>query len=322
MVEKEQHKQEIENILNRLTAAGVQSDEKEIQEIEHKFNQLVTEFRVQPAEAIRTVTIAMLKKHGIETKYWGGAGKAPVISVDLVRADNEWLSLKAKIVQIWDNPPEKVEKWGLIGDGTGVIKFTIFTKNSDIIPVGFAEGNSYLFENLISSVWKGQFSVKTNKTTTITPCEEVEVSRRTETMTGVITAILSGSGLIKRCPECKRALVKGQCGEHGRVDGIYDLRIKAVFSPFGTNDQIDLVIGTVPTEVLTGMSVAQAREIATEALDAAVIDDQFRRELVGRYYEVTGSMLSDSSILVESIMYVNICTQEALAEALKDAGGN
>ena len=314
--------QQIENIMNRLKTAGVQIDEQEKQEIEQKFNQLVVEWKVPPTEAMRTVGQAMLRKHGIDTKYWAAGGKAPQTSIDLIKADNEWLSLKAKVVQTWDNQSDKIAMTGLIGDETGVVKFTIFTRNENIIPKDFAEGASYLFENMVSSVWQGQFSVKANKTSTITPCEDVEVSRRTQTVTGVIVAISSGSGLIKRCPECKRALSKGQCGEHGRVDGIYDLRIKAVFSPFGTNDQIDLVIGTVPTETLTGMSIAQARDIATEALDAAVIDDQFRRDLVGRYYEVTGSMLSDSGMLVGSIRPVNICTQEALAEALKEAGGN
>ena len=321
-IEKE-HKQEIENIINRLTTAGVQSDEKEKQEIEQKFNLLVGEFRVQPVEAIRTVTQAMLKKHGIETKYWGGAaGKAPVVTVDLIKADNEWLSLKAKVVQIWENRSDAVARTGLIGDETGVIKFTIFAKNNNIIPEDFAEGNSYLFENMVSDVWQGQFSVKANKTTTITVCEDVDATRRSETITGVITAISSGSGLIKRCPECNRALVKGACGEHGRVDGIYDLRIKAVFSPFGMNELIDLVIGTEPTEALTGLSVAKAKDIATEALDAAVIEDKFRKEIVGRYYEVTGSIMSGSGMLVESIKHINICTQEALADALKEAGGS
>jgi len=317
-IEKEQHKSEIENIVSRLTAAGVQIDEKEKQEIEQKFIQLV-QFRVQPAEAIRTVTQAMLKKHGIETKYWGGSGgKAPAVKINQIKADNEWLSLKAKIVQIWENRSDKVVRTGLIGDETGVIKFTIFTKNEDTIPEGFAEGNSYLFENMVSSVWQAQVSVKANKTTKITLCDDVDAQRRTETRTGVITAISSGSGLIKRCPECNRYLVKGACGEHGKVEGKYDLRIKAVFSPFGGNELIDLIIGTEPTAALTDLSVAAAKEIATESLDAAVIEDRFRKELVGRYYEVTGSML-DSGMLVESIRHINVCTQEALAEALKEA---
>ena len=314
------YKPEIDNILSRLKAAGVTSDEKEIQEIELKFTLLVVEWRVQPTEAAKTVTMAMLKKHGIETKYWQTSATAPVVTVDQVRADNEWLSLKAKVVQIWENRSDKVARTGLIGDSTGVIKFTIFQKNEDIIPERFQEGDSYLFENLVSSMWQGQFSVKANKTSTITPCEDVEVSRRTETITGVITAVSQGSGLIKRCPECNRALVKGACGEHGKVTGKYDLRIKAVFSPFGGNELIDLIIGAEVTEALTGLSIEKAKHIATEALDTQVIEDQFRRELVGRYYEVAGAMLSDSVMLVESIKHVNICTQEALAEALKEAG--
>jgi len=319
-IEKEQHKSEIENIISRLTAVGVQIDEKEKNEIEQKFNQLVSEFRVPPAEAIRTVTQALLKKHGIETKYWGGAGgTAPVVKIEQIKADNEWISLKAKIVQIWDNRSDKVARTGLIGDETGVIKVTIFEKNKDIIPEDFAEGKSYLFENMVSSVWQAQVNVNANKKTTITPCEDVDAHRRTEILTGVITTVSSGSGLIKRCPECKRALVKGACGEHGKVEGKFDLRIKAVFSPFGGNELIDLIIGTEPTELLTGMSVAQAREIATEALDAAVVEDRFRKEIVGRYYEVTGSMLHQDNMLVESIRPVCICSQEALAEALKEA---
>ena len=42
--------------------------------------------------------------------------------------------------------------------------------------------------------------------------------------------IQTGSGLIKRCPECKRALVKGACAEHGKVKGEYDLRINRITS--------------------------------------------------------------------------------------------
>jgi len=34
--------------------------------------------------------------------------------------------------------------------------------------------------------------------------------------------------IIKRCPECNRQTKSGACAEHGKVEGIYDLRIKAV----------------------------------------------------------------------------------------------
>ncbi|MDP1539150.1 MAG: hypothetical protein Q8L72_00645 [Moraxellaceae bacterium] len=319
------YKQEIENILSRLKTAGVKDVEQEAADVSTRYKMLVDEWRVPASEATRTVVQAMLKKHGIETKYWQTGGTAPVTTVDQVHSDNEWLSLRAKIVQIWENRSDKVARTGLIGDSTGVIKFTIFAKNEDIIPSDFAEGNSYLFENVVSSVWNGQFSVKGNKNSTITPCDTVEASRKTETITGVITTIGTGSGLIKRCPECNRALVKGACGEHGKVEGRFDLRIKAVFSPFGGNDLIDLIIGTEATEALTGLSVATAKDMAMEALDTQVIDDKFRKELVGRYYEVTGAMLQKDSMLVESIKPATVSTAKTLADAMEEIkikGGN
>lgn len=313
-----EHKSEIENIMNRLKAAGVQPDEQEKKEIEQKFSQLVSQYRVSNPEAVRTCIIAVLRKHGIETKYWSGAGgKAPLSSVDQLKVDNEWISLKANIVQIWENRSDTVARTGLIGDGTGVIKFTIFARNEKIIPDDFKEGNSYFFENLVSSIWQGQISVKANKTTTITPCKTVEVSRRTQTLIGLIVAIMAGSGLIKRCPECNRALVKGQCGEHGKVEGKYDLRIKAVFSPFGTNDHIDLILPAEPVESITGLSIDKAKQMVMEAFDAMVIEDLFREKVIGRYYKVSGGALPNG-MLVESIKPLNICTQEAITEALKE----
>ncbi len=314
---------EIKNILDRLKSAGVRDVEKEEQDVSTRYSLLVDEWRVPTAEAARTVTTAILKKHGIVTRYWQTGGTAPVVTVDQVRADNEWLSLRAKVVQIWENRSDKVARTGLIGDSTGVIKFTIFAKNEDIIPDGFTEGNSYLFENMVSSVWNGQFSVNGNKNSKIIQLtEDIKVSRSTESRTGMIASILSGSGLIKRCPECNMALVKGACGEHGRVEGRFDLRIKAVFIPFGTNDQIDLIIGAEATEALTELSMNKAKEMATDALDVTVIEDKFKKEITGRYFEVTGAMLQKDSMLVESIKPMNICSQEALGEALKEAGGN
>ncbi len=321
-----EYKQEIESIMTRLKSAGVQNVEQEETDVSTRYRMLVDEWRVPAAEATRTVVQAMLKKHGIETKYWQTGGTAPMVTVDQVKADNEWLSLKARVVQIWENRSDKIARTGLIGDSTGVIKFTIFQKNEDIIPEGFAEGNSYLFGNVVSSVWNGQFSVKGNKNSTITPiAEEVEVSRKNVTITGVITTIGTGSGLIKRCPECNRALVKGACGEHGKVEGKFDLRIKAVLSPFGSNEQIDLIIGTEATEALTGLSVAQAKDMAMEALDTAVIDDMIKKQSIGRYYEVTGAMLQKDSMLVESIKPIMLCTAKTLADAMEEVkvkGGN
>ena len=110
--------------------------------------------------------------------------------------------------------------------------------------------------------------------------------------------IQTGSGLIKRCPECKRALVKGACAEHGKVKGEYDLRIKAVLDS-GTTTQ-DVLINRELTEELVGLSLDSAIAMAADALDPGVVLDKLKHELLGRYYTVSGHKL-DRYILTDSI---------------------
>jgi replication factor A1 len=57
--------------------------------------------------------------------------------------------------------------------------------------------------------------------------EDINIRQQEEEFTGAVVDIQSGSGLIKRCPECNRQVKNGICGEHGKVEGVYDLRTKA-----------------------------------------------------------------------------------------------
>ena len=48
-------------------------------------------------------------------------------------------------------------------------------------------------------------------------------------LSGKITQIYDGSGLIQRCPKCNRWIIDDFCMVHSDVEGIWDLRIKARF---------------------------------------------------------------------------------------------
>ena len=98
--------------------------------------------------------------------------------------------------------------------------------------------------------------------------------------------------------KCNRALVKGACGEHGKVEGVDDLRIKAVLDD-GEKVQ-DILMNREITEAFTGITLDKAKEMATEALDQGVVLDVIKNKLVGRYYVVAGKKL-DRFILVDSI---------------------
>ena len=115
---------------------------------------------------------------------------------------------------------------------------------------------------------------------------------------GAIVEVQKGSGLIKRCPVCKRVLTKGICGEHGKVEGAYDLRIKAVLDD-GRKAQ-DILINRETTERLVGLTLDQAKQMAMEALDHEVVRALIEEHLVGKYYTVTGRRV-DRYIIVETI---------------------
>jgi replication factor A1 len=57
-----------------------------------------------------------------------------------VKEDGKWVTLKVKVVQIWDNTSDKITQTGLIGDETGIIKFTIW-ESANLPPM--EEGRSY-----------------------------------------------------------------------------------------------------------------------------------------------------------------------------------
>ena len=214
--------------------------------------------------------------------------------VDIVEAD-KWVNIRCKIVQLWDNPHESQSQVGLIGDETGTIKFTKWLR-ADLPDV--EEGKCYLFKNVVSKEWDGKFDISLNSSSSIEEIDEdIEVGTSTVTFTGALVDIQSGSGLIKRCPECNRALTKGACTEHGKVEGLYDLRIKAVLDD-GIVTQ-EALLNRELTEQVGDMTLDNAIAMAADALDQGVILDGLKNKLVGKYYTVTGAKFE--RILVDSI---------------------
>ncbi len=266
-------------------------------EIENKLEQLVNQYKVPPEEARRNVINSLLKKHNLQKSDFFTPRETPQVKASDIKEDGKWVTLRAKVVQLWDANQESIAQVGLLGDESGTIKFTKWAKASALPAI--EEGKCYIFKNITTSEWQGQFSVKINKTSEIIPIsEDIEVGSTPTEFSGAIVDIQSGSGLIKRCPECNRALVKGACGEHGKVEGLYDLRVKAVMDD-GEKVQ-DILLNREITEALTGITLEKAKEMATEALDQAVVLDMIKNKLVGRYYVVAGAKL-DRFILVETI---------------------
>lgn len=268
-----------------------------ISEIESRLDRLLNEFKVPPEEARRSVVNYFLKEYNISKgDFFVQQGETPTLKVIDIKSDGKWINISAKVAQLWDNTHESIDQVGLVGDETGTIKFVKWAKAE--LP-SLVEGKSYLFRNVVTNSYQERFQINFNRTSLIEEIQEdIEIGTQSVEFSGAMVDIQSGSGLIKRCPECNRALIKGVCGEHGKVEGSYDLRIKAVIDD-GISVQ-DSLINREISEQLTSITLNEAKQMATEALDQSVVLEKFKEMLIGRYYLVKGPKL-DRNILVEDI---------------------
>ncbi|WP_340820483.1 replication factor A [Methanolobus sp. WCC4] len=284
-----------QEISARFSELGV---EIPIGEIEERLDKMINKFKVPKDEARRSVVNYFLKSHNIKRNeyYVGGQSESPMINISDITEDGKWVNVRGKIVQLWDNTHESISQVGLIGDETGTIKFTMW--ESAGAPL-VEESGSYLFKNVVVNEWNGKFQLNVNKSSTIESIEDdIEVGTATVEFTGAMVDIQSGSGLIKRCPECNRALTKGACMEHGKVDGVYDLRIKAVMDD-GISVQ-DAILKRDQVEEITGITLENAVAMAADALDQGVVLEKMKSSLVGKYYRLSGPRV-DRYLIVESI---------------------
>ncbi|ERH03243.1 MAG: hypothetical protein J07HR59_00353 [Halorubrum sp. J07HR59] len=258
-------------------------------EVEAQLETLVNDYSVPVDEARRSVTSSYLDEAGMDRDEFTGGGGADdnaTVQVGDIDEDEQWIDVRATVAELFESDSDAISQAGLLGDESGTTRFVAF-ETSDL-PL-LEAGQSYELTNLVTDEYEGRYSVKLNKTTDITELDtDIEVGDDEETVSGALVDVQSGSGLIKRCPEdeCTRVLQNGRCNEHGQVDGDFDLRIKGVLDDGGTVTKV--IFDEDATENLTGIGLEEAKQMARDALDTAVVADEMSEEIVGRYYEVTG----------------------------------
>jgi len=194
---------------------------------------------------------------------------------------------------------------GMIADETGRIRFTVWgdarLKEGDVVKINSA----------FAKAWKGIPQISFDEKADITrikgafpSAKELSVAKGVEiselvggngaadvTVSGVILQIKEGSGLVFRCPECKRVLQKGTCRIHGKVEGTADLRIKAVVDD-GTG-ALSVVMNRGITEELLEMSIDECIEKAREVMDYDVVKDLLDERLIAKPIEIAGNVTVD-----------------------------
>jgi replication factor A1 len=209
---------------------------------------------------------------------------------------------------------------GVVADETGKISFSCWgkckIKRGDVIEAN----NGYI------RFWKGmpQLNVdatRVSKSKEKLPKEEklalpskitVDSLVRSGGMldalvSGVILDVREGSGLIFRCPECNRVVRKNSCKIHGDVEGLPDLRVKAVMDD-GTG-ALNVIMGKELSEKLLDSSLDDCLKQAKKTMDQGIVRDELFNILVARPMEVIGNVSSDDfglMMIANDVEFINI----------------
>lgn len=140
---------------------------------------------------------------------------------------------------------------------------------------------------------------------------------------GVVVEVREGSGLIMRCPECRRALQKGVCKLHGRVDGFPDLRVKAILDD--GSGAVSIVIGRELTERLADITLDEAMQRAKEKMDYGVVSDLLEERLALKAITASGSITADQyglSMIVKDAAFASVDVKQEAEKLLVELGAS
>ena len=231
--------------------------------------------------------------------------------------------VQSRTIRVKDE--DKTVWGGLIADSTGRVQFTSWND------FGLTEGETISVKNAYIRAWKGIPQLNLGDRTTV---ERVEAdigaissgpSKKTVedvmkvgggldiSITGTIVDIRAGSGLIKRCPTCKRSVLNGECSIHGHIEPVMDLRLKLTVDD-GTG-AISAILNRNDTEKITGMTLDEATELAKSNGDMGCVANKMTGLLLLKKVTVTGNIMSDEYGPQMSVHSTEISATDVHAEA-------
>ena len=294
----------LDEITDALEEAEINIEKEKIQE---RLDTL-TQFKVPTNEIKRSI----LTYFGVSTKEPFGDNAIGPIS-DL--SDGDWISLKIKVVQLWESNHASISQSGVVGDSTGTVKFTKWTTAN--LPQ-MEEGKCYILTNVVASVYNEKLQVALNKKSKIEELtEDVEVQDNTVAFIGAFVSVQSNSGLITRCDECNKA-IRRTCDKHPDAKGHYDVRVIGAID----NGQryTSVIVNAEIIEAVTGFSVEFCKNMATEAMDKEIVIKQLESVLLGKFFYISGSDMGDSILVKSMVPYVNSIPDKELNDLINYIG--
>ncbi len=234
--------------------------------------------------------------------------KVSTVRISDITEDTKSASITGKVISVETravmvNGENRTVWGGTIADESGKIQFSAWNDPN------LVAGQAYTITNASIRSWKGIPQLNIGGYTEIALSDasiEVQVESNERTVeeisrtgggldiaiTGIIVDVRAGSGLIKRCPKCNRAIKDGMCSVDGMVaDPVSDLRLKTIIDD-GTGS-ISVVIRRADTEKLTGVTLADAEEDAKINGDSSIISNVMASKVLLKRVTVTGNVMTD-----------------------------
>ncbi|MCG7844738.1 MAG: hypothetical protein MIO90_04840, partial [Methanomassiliicoccales archaeon] len=225
---------------------------------------------------------------------------------------------------------------GILTDDTGSVEFTVWgeskvNEEEDVRIVGAYVKSWRGMPKLnlgdraeVEVLAKGVLGDVTSGSPKVRTLEDVELAggAMDVLVRGTLVDVREGSGLVKRCPECRRVLQKGACRIHAKVKGFDDLRIKAILDD-GTSS-MNVVFAKELTEKLLGINLEQAVKMTMEESNLDLIKEMAEEKLFARTMEVRGMVRSDDfgpMMIAKEVNFFERDVREEGAKLLTDLEG-
>lgn len=254
-----------------------------------------------------------------------------VRSIESLQPGDRDVSVEASVIEleerVIDGRDGPTRIWsGVLGEQTGRLPFTDWVARGE-----FEEGIAVNISNAYVREFRGVPTLNLSRFSTVTVLDDrIETSEPTPAstirsavvkggafdtiITGTMVDLREGSGLIERCPECRRVTRQRHCRTHGDVNGEPDLRIKGVLDD-GTATATVILDQTL-TESVYGGSVADAVSAAKEAMDQSVVMATIRDRVLGRRWITRGRLsVDDFGATLDATSFEPECSEAASSAA-------
>ncbi len=231
------------------------------------------------------------------------------------RIEGRILRVGSRTVQVDASPKMLYE--GLIGDESAIVSFSAWTD------FGLRTGEAIRATGAYVREFRGRPQLVLDERSRVDRIDGetlpgVEQRLRTDLRTlaaiekdgggevvetrGLTVGILPPSGIVYRCPICRRTVVKGVCRSHGVVDGVPDLRARIVLDDGTATATVNLEKSDI--ERLSPITLDGALRRLREQPDPSLLEVQLFEALFGQRLRVRGRAHRDDfgvTIVPESI---------------------